>query len=263
MNKAALDDQIDLFDLVRFLWKNILAIVLAAVLMGSGMFAYTALMVSPSYQATAAMYVNNSAFSFGEASLSISAGELSASSYLVSVYLYILESRTTMEDVIREADLPYASGELSGMISAAAVSNTSAFEVTVTSGSPAEAELIANTIAKVLPKRISEIVDGTSVRIVDYAIIPAHRSGPNLMSNTVMGIMAGALLSTAVFVLLYLMNDRFKIVIQAADELRDLYPEIRVLAQIPDMHSRSGNSYYSSYYGSASGKKEERKNGKK
>lgn len=261
MNKPVMDDQIDLLELARELWKNILAIALVAVLVGSGAFAYTAFMVSPQYQATAAMYVNNSSFNIGETSFSVSTGELSASSYLVSVYIYILKSRTTMEEVIREADLPYSPSTLSDMISAKDVSGTAAFEVTVTSKSPSEAELIANTIAKVLPERISEIVDGTSVRIVDYAIIPAHRSGPDLMRNTVAGILAGGVLSAGVVVLLYLLSNRSPALVQTAEELREMYSDIRILAQIPDMRGSSGKGYYSSYY--SSGKKEGRKNGKK
>ena len=70
------------------------------------------------------------------------------------------------------------------MIDARAVSDTAAFDVTVESENPVEAELVANTIAKILPDRIAEIVDGSSVRIVDYAIIPAHRSSPSYIKNT-------------------------------------------------------------------------------
>lgn len=84
-----------------------------------------------------------------------------------------------MEDVIAEAKLPYDYEELSDMIETQAITGTAAFNVTVRSESPIEAELIANTIAKILPDRIAEIVDGSSVRIVDYAIVPAHRASPS------------------------------------------------------------------------------------
>lgn len=262
MSKPAVNDQIDLVELVQVLWKNVLVIALVAVLVGSGAFAYTAFMVSPQYQATAAMYVNNSAFSLGD-TFSISTGELSASNWLVSVYLYILKSRTTMEDVIKEAELTYSPGQLSGMISAKSIASTSAFEVTVTSESPAESELIANTIAKVLPDRISEIVDGTSVRIVDYAIIPAHRSGPDLVKNTVMGILVGGVLSAAVVIVMSLLNIRSRVAIMSVEELRDMYPDIRVLVQVPDMRSNPRNGYYGSYYAQPYEKKEGRKNGKR
>ena len=245
------EETIDLLELARVLWKNVLAIALVAVLVGAAAFGYTAFMVTPTYQATASLYVNNSSFSLGQTSFSISASDLNTSNSLVSVYLYILKSRTTMEDVIKEAGLSYTPERVSRMISSKGVNSTSAFEVTVTSTNPAEAELIANTIAKILPDRISEIVDGTSVRIVDYAVIPSQRSGPNLMKNTIMGILAGAVLCAAFVVVRFLMNDRSKAMIQSADDLRAYYPDIMLLASIPDMRvsEKKNGYYYSSYYG--------------
>ena len=257
------EDTIDLLELAKALWKNILIIALVAVLVGFMAFGYTAFMVKPQYQATASLYVNNSSFSLGATSFSISSADLSASNSLVSVYIYILQSRTTMEDVIKEADLSYTPEELSKMVSAKGVSSTGAFEVTVTSNNPAEAELIANTIAQILPDRISEIVDGSSVRIVDYAVIPSHRAGPSMVKNTAVGILAGGFLAAAVVILRFLLDDRSKVMIKAADELREMYPDIQVLTMIPDMRvSEKKSGYYSSYYGQAE-KKGGQKNGGK
>lgn len=248
---------IDLLEIARALWKNILVIALVAVLAGSLAFAYTAFLIEPEYQATVSLYVNNSNFSLGNTSFSISAADLNASNSLVSVYRYILDSRVTLEEVIKEADLSYTPEDLSEMIYSTGISNTGAFEVTVTSTIPAETELIANTIAKVLPDRISEIVDGTSVRIVDYAIIPSSRSSPSIIMNTAIGILAGGFLSAAWVVLRSLTDDRSKVMIASADDLHKLYPNIMVLASVPDMRmsEKKNGYYYSSYYGNADGKK--------
>lgn len=241
--------EIDLLALIRVLWKNILIIALVAILFGSATFGYTAFYVEPEYQATASMYVNNSSFSLGSTSFSVSSGDLSASSSLVSVYLYILESRTTLEEVIQAAELPYTPDELRKMISTSSVEKTGAFEVTVTSTNPAEVELIANSIAKVLPERIAEIVDGTSVRIVDYAIIPSQRSGPSIVKNTIVGILIGGVLSVMCVAVKHLLSDSSKMMIQSVDDLRDMYPDIMVLATIPDMRlNEKKNGYYSTYY---------------
>ena len=258
------EDTIDLLELAKALWKNILIIALVAVLFGSAAFGYTAFLIEPEYQATASLYVNNSSFSLGATNFSISTADLSASNSLVSVYLYILKSRTTMEDVIKESGLTYTPEQVSEMVSAKGINSTGAFEVTVTSSNPAEAELIANTIAKILPDRISEIVDGSSVRIVDYAIIPSHRSGPSMVKNTAMGILAGGFLAAAIVVVRFLMDDRSKVMIKSADELRALYPDLPVLAMIPDMRvsEKKSSYYYASYYGQ-SGKKGGGQNGGK
>lgn len=262
MNEA-IEFEIDLISLIRVLWKNILIIALVAILFGSAAFGYTAFMLKPEYQATASMYVNNSSFNLGSTSFSVTSSDLSASNSLVSVYLYILKSRTTLEEVIQAADLEYTPDKLKKMISSRSVDKTGAFEVTVTSTNPAEVELIANSIAKVLPERIAEIVDGTSVRIVDYAIIPSRRSGPSIVKNTALGILLGGLLSTAWVVVKYLLNDTSKMMIQSVDDLRSMYPDIMVLATIPDMRlSEKKNGYYSTYYAKEeSPKKEGKRNG--
>jgi len=257
--------EIDIFGLIRALWKNSLIIILVAILVGSAVFGYTAFLVEPEYQATASMYVNNSSFSLGATSFSVTSSDLSASTSLVSVYLYILQSRTTMEEVIQKAQLPYTPDELKKMITTNSVSKTGAFEVTVTSTNPAEVELIANSIAQILPERIAEIVDGTSVRIVDYAIIPSQRSGPSILKNTAIGILIGGFLSVAWVALKYLLDDTSRMMIQSVDDLRIMYPDVMVLSTIPDMRlNEKKNGYYSTYYAAEeSGKKGKKHNGRR
>jgi capsular polysaccharide biosynthesis protein len=242
--------EIDLLKLFKALWSKALVIILVAVLFAAGVFAYTLFFISPAYDATASIYVNNSSFTFGSTSFSISSSELSASNSLVNTYIYILKSRTTLEDVIAKADLPYSYEELSKMITTRTVTGTAAFDVTVRSSSPIEAEHIANVIAEVLPDRIAEIVDGSSVRIVDYAIVPAHRAAPSYTKNTIIGFLIGAVLAAAVVIVRFLIDEQNDVVIHSADELRQLYPNIKVLAMIPDMRLTDKKGYYySSYYG--------------
>ena len=247
--------ELDLFQVVNILWQKALIIILAATIFGAASFAGTFFFISPKYKATTSMYVNNSSFSFGATSFSITSSELSASNTLVSTYIYILESRTTLEEVISEAGLSYTYEDLEKMIDARAVSETAAFDVTVESENPVEAELVANTIAKILPDRIAEIVDGSSVRIVDYAIIPAHRSSPSYIKNTLIGALIGGILCSAVVLAVFVTSEKRNVDIRSVDDLKDMYPDIPVLALIPDMRiSGKKGYYYSSYYGEGGGK---------
>lgn len=254
--------EIDLLALCRELWKNALVIALVAVIFGAAVFGVTAFFITPTYEATASLYINNNnTLDFGSTSFEISSGELTTSNSLVPAYLYILQSRTTMEDIIAEANLNYSTEKLRSMIKATAVSKVAAFEVTVTSNSPSEAEMIANTIAKILPDRFAEVMDGSAVRVVDYAIIPSHRASPDILQNTVLGCLIGAILCAAFVILKNLLDDRSKVMVQSADEIRAMYPDLRVLAVIPDMRTgEKKSSYYSSYYGPVDSKK---KGGKK
>ena len=243
MNNADMskEDEIDLLKLFKALWKKIWVIALAAIIGGGAMFAYTKLLVTPLYKSSAMMYVNNSDFSVGSTKVSLS--DLNAAQSLVDTYAVILKSRGTLEKVIDEAQLPYTYEELNEMVETGAVDNTEIFSITATSADPEEATKIANTIVDVLPDRISEIMDGSDVRTVDFAVVPSVKSSPSTTKNMMLGIIAGFVLACAVIIVIELMDTK----IHSEDYLLTEYPDIPLLAVIPDMNKKPGkHSYY--YY---------------
>ena len=96
------------------------------------------------------------------------------------------------------------------MITASAVNGTEIFEIVVTNPDNQKAELIANTIADVLPKKIANIVEGSSVRIVDYAIVPAYPVSPSVTKYTAIGLLFSGMLSVGIIVLMELMNESIR-----------------------------------------------------
>ena len=247
-NRPETDEiEIDLLKLVQVLLLKIKFIIAITLLAALGTFAVTYYLVTPMYTATAMMYVNNSSFSLGNTSFSISQGELSAAQSLVATYVVILKSRTTLEDIIARDGLQYNYEELYDMIESEAVNSTEIFNVNVTSPDPQEAEQIANTIAQVLPERIADIVDGSDVRIVDYAVVPSERTSPSFTMNTVIGALVGFVLAVAIVILRYLFDDQ----VHEEEDLTQTYPDIPLLAVVPDMLSSEGKGYY--YSSSSSG----------
>lgn len=234
--------EIDLLALARALWRRAWAVILAMLIGGAAMFSYASFLITPLYQAKALMYVNNSSLSVGNTKLSISQAELSAAQSLVDTYIVILNSRTTLNDVIKEAEVPYTYEQLSSMISAQAVNSTEVFEVVVTDANPQEAEKIANAIADVLPNKIAAIVEGSSARIVDYAVVPSQKSSPNITKLTAMGLLAGLVLSAAVIIVLELMDET----IHDEDYLAQNF-DLPVLAAIPDMLNGGKDKGYYKY----------------
>ena len=188
-NNRENETEIDLLQLAKALWHKAWAIVLVTLITAAMAFAGTKLFITPLYTASAMMYVNNSSISVGSTQVNLS--DLTAAQSLVETYMVILKTRGTLEEVIKEANLPYDYEQLSGMIEAGAVNSTEVFSISVTSASPEEAEKIANTIAELLPNRIADIVEGSSVRIVDYAVVPSKKTSPSLSKNTMLGAMGG------------------------------------------------------------------------
>lgn len=234
--------EIDLLKLARALWRRAWAIMLAAVIFGGAALTYTAIFVTPLYKAEALMYVNSSNISVGGAKVSISQGELTAAQSLIKTYAVILTTRTTLNDVIEQSGVSYTYEELKEMISAQSVNSTEVFSITVTSPSPREAEMLANTIARILPEKIAAIVEGSSARIVDYAVEPAKKASPSLSKNALIGAMLGFVLACGIVVIMELTDEQ----IHDSDYLIQTY-DIPVLAVIPDLLSAtSTNDYYQS-----------------
>jgi capsular polysaccharide biosynthesis protein len=221
----------DLLRMLRALRHRLGVIALSAVLCGAAAFAYARFFLPPLYQASTLVYVNNSA---GSAGLSISTSELTAAQKLVNTYVVILKTRTTLNDVIDRADLSYSYEELKEMISAAAVDSTEIFEIVVTGEDPQETEKIANTIGAVLPEKVSNIVDGSAARIVDYAVVPSEKSSPDIPRITVVGFLTGLLLSCGIVLLLDLFDDG----IHTEDDLTQNF-DLPLLAAIPDLDART------------------------
>ena len=230
--------EIDLLQVFRVIWQNAIRIVVCAILCATISLCYTVFMVTPLYQANCMMYVNNSSFSLGSTQISLNSSDISASKSLVDTYIVILKSRATLNDVIKEAGLSYKYEELYDMIDASAVNETEIFKVTVTSPDQEEAKLIANTIANTLPDKVSSIIDGSSVRVVDYAVKPFAKSSPSLTKNTGIGFVIGLVLMTLIVVLLDLFDD----VIRNEDYLTQNF-DIPILATIPNLGGGSHGGY--------------------
>ena len=245
MNENTESREIDLLQMASALVKKWWVIAVATVLAGIIAFGYTRLGITPKYEATAMFYVNNSSIS-GKLSLA----DLNAAEKSVKSYCTILETRLSLEEVIREGNFNYTYEQLKKMIGSQAVDGTEIFSVTVTSSDPQEACDIANTIASVLPQKVADVIDGTKVKVVDYAVVPPTKSSPSTPKNTVLGMLVGFVLSAGVIILLEIFNDT----INSEEWLVTTYgDEIPLLSVVPDVNAKSDRRYYKygGYYGTA------------
>lgn len=237
--------EIDILRLLSAIWHRAWMVVIAAIVCGAAAFSYATFFVTPMYQSSAMLYVNNGSISLGGSSFNL--GDLSASKSLVDTYIVLLKTRLTLNEVIETAHLDLSYDALRGMVSAASVNETEIFSITVTDSDPKRATLIANTIAQVLPGRAEAVMNQSTMRIVDCAVEPASRTSPNVTRYTAMGVMIGVVAACALIVILELLDDRIhdeKYLIQNYD--------LPILASIPDFEGGNGKfgSYSKRSYGS-------------
>lgn len=214
------------------------------------------LFMTPRYQSSAMFYVNNSALAAEEATQRISTSDISASRGLVQSYIVILNTRESLNDIIDYSGISKTHEEVKEMISARVVDNTEFFEVVVTSPDPQEAEQIADAIAQVLPQRIAAIIEGTSAKIADAAVLPSRPSSPDYLQNTLIGFLLGFVVSAGMIILKTALDGTIH---TEEDILQNCsYP---VLASVPDMEHVTEGGY--AYLPVAERKKKRLQAGKK
>lgn len=233
---------VDLAHIVKVVWKRIWVVAVVSVLVAALGFSLAAFVITPTYSSSIMLYVNNSSFNVGDLGFSISSSELTAAQSLAKTYTVLLKNRTTLNRLIDETGVEYTWEDLYDMIESAPVNETEVMRVTVTCTDPNEAKTIANGIAKVLPQRISEIVEGASMEVVDSAIADMEKVAPSITMYTIVGFILGALLSVAVLIVTALMDNTVH-----DDEYVIKTYQYPILAKIPDLLD-SGTKKYGYYY---------------
>ena len=219
-----------LFSYLRRWWLILLCGAIAA----SCTFVFVKQFVEPKYRANVSMYVNNMR---RDAEVDyITSSNISASQQLVNTYINIVKSDAVMERVVEEADLDVSASTLKSMVSASQVDETEMFRIYVTSTSPRVAAALANAIAEVSVDAVAEIIDGSSVKIIDRAKAPTSIYSPNYFRYTVLGGSVGCLAVIIVLTVLFLLDVKVK----DAEDLERMFG-LPVLGQIP-VFSAGGRS---------------------
>lgn len=238
--------EIDLRRAVFALWNRAWVVILAGVICAVATFSYAYFFISPTYESKVKIYVNNH---YTE-NAGYSPSQLTAAQDLADTYMVILKSRSVLDKVAEKAALGYSSGSLNGMISAVSINNTEVFEVKVTCTDYKHAAIIANAVADVLPDRISEIVEGSSVRVVDRALENPSPIGPSYSKYIFMGVAIGVICSSILVVLVDVMDTT----INSEEYITHAYKRCPLLAVIPGANDPNANyrkgyrGYYRGYY---------------
>ena len=239
--------EISLKQIFTALWHKAWLILAVAVASAAVMLAISSWMITPKYQSSATFYVNNSNSAIIQGNGNISSSDITAAKSLVDSYIIILTTRETLEPVIEAADLELSFEQVKGMISAKSVNSTEFFEVVVTSTDPEEACGIAQAITQVLPSRIGDIIEGSSAEVVEYPVEANSPSSPNVLMNTILGFLMGAIV---VAIVLFL-RELFDTTVRSQEDVTSTcnYP---ILTEVPDMSAAGkGAGYQSSYYARA------------
>ncbi len=223
--------EIDLKQLFEVAIARIRLIILIVFVFTVSAFLISKFVITPLYTATATLYVNSNSTTVSQ---NISISDIDTGRELVTLYSEFIESDTVLEQVANavsnDTDMMFTADMIKGMISSGGVNETALMAVTVTSPSPELSQIIANAVADIAPDRITEFMEGSSVKVVDYAKLPEAPSSPNVMKNTAMGFLLGLVVSLGIIFVMELMDTRIK----NEDDLKKLldYPILGVIPEI-------------------------------
>lgn len=231
-NNSEQRNEINLAELFYVLLARSLTIACVTAVFGILAFAYSRFFISPQYTASCTLFVLNR-----NSENSLTSSDISASNALLKDYEILTGTHTVIDQVIANLGLQYdeskpdkasySFSELKKEISVSVPRDSRMLVVSVTDRNPNNAKKLADAVSDVLVKQIVEHMR-TEASIIDYAVVPASPSSPNVKKNTVIGAAIGFILICAFFIIRFLTDDTIK-----TETDVDKYLRVPVLGMIP------------------------------
>lgn len=238
-------------DLWNLLMQRILIIAAVALVGGGLFFLATKMLQTPEYESRGTLYIQrqSNVSSVGDAS-----SEFSLALKLVNDCTYFIKSHTVLDQVIRDLDLGVSYRQLYNSVSTHNPDNTRFLEVTVTAASPEQAKQIVDAICVLAPQVIEQTMGSQQISQFETGTLNTTPSNQTSILLVLVVMVLLAALTYGVFLVIYLMDDRFR-----SDEDVEKILGLTVLGSIPDasVAPREGSGYYG--YGKKSAKKKKKK----
>lgn len=244
--------EIDVIPILKALLSKLWLMILVGVVIGAIAFGATKVLIKPTYRCGFSAYVNNQHAQSADKS-TLTNQDLVAAQHLTKTLSYIIRSNTILSASLQSINSDISYDQFSRMVSTEIKDETELISVFVVNEDPQTAYDLANAIAKTAPAYMAEIVEGSSMKIVDYPVFSQRRYSPNYLKYAVLGFLFGAL-AVAVIVIIRLFTDD---TVRNEDEIEQRFG-LSILGVLPDNASTGrGEGYYSYEYGYGYGAKPE------
>ena len=199
--------EIDVFHLLKILWKRKILIALVAIVVGALAFAYSAFIVKPEFTSTTRIYVVNR--NQGDKP-GLTNQDLQAGSYLVKDYREIILSQDVLEKVTSNLKLDLSPKDLANKVKVTVPVDTRIVSISVNDRVPEEASRIANSLREVAAEKIISITRVSDVTTLEEARPAIAPSSPNIRRNTIIGLLGGTVFTVIAVLIVELVDTRVK-----------------------------------------------------
>lgn len=218
--------EIDVFQLLKTLWKHKLIILLVALVTGAGAFAYSTFIVKPEYTSTTRIYVVNR--NQGDKP-GLTNQDLQVGTYLVKDYREIILSQDVLEKVATNLKLDIPAKTLTSKVQVTVPADTRIVSISVKDKQPEEASRIANSLREVAAEKIIAVTRVPDVTTIEEARPAMTPSSQNVRRNTLVGFLGGAAVTVITVLLIELLDTRVK----RPEDVEDVL-QMPLLGVVPD-----------------------------
>ena len=219
--------EIDVFHLLKILWKRKILIALVAIVAGALAFAYSAFVVKPEFTSTTRIYVVNR--NQGDKP-GLTNQDLQAGSYLVKDYREIILSQDVLEKVTSNLKLDLSPKALASKVKVTVPVDTRIVSISVNDRVPEEASRIANSLREVAAEKIISITRVSDVTTLEEARPAIAPSSPNIRRNTIIGLLGGTAFMVIAVLIVELVDTRVK----RPEDIEDVM-QIALLGVVPNL----------------------------
>lgn len=230
-------------DITRIIKKNIIFIIITAILFSLSSFFYTSIFVPKTYKTSVKLYIETS---FSDSSVAESLQSYNYAAKLVSTCIQMLNTNNFCSVISEETDGKYSVSQIKMMTTFSAIEDTEIFQATVVTRNPADAKKIADIIAAEAPVTVSKFNKNVHVKVIDDAVTPKAPTSPNTSKNVLVALIIGVVAALVVSFL----RDYFDVKVKYNDDMTTLC-NIPILATIPDFESFSVSNSVNNNAGSA------------
>ena len=225
-------EELDLKELFSIFWNKkvwIIIITIIFIIIGA---VYSYVFVKPEYQASTTLLLaktNSEENTEGMTnSESITQTDLTLNQKLVSTYSVLVQSKSVIREVINNLGIDgLEEEELKKSVTVNAVEDTEVIKITVTNKNPDYAAKIANEIANVFSKKVTEIYKINNVYIVDVAEIENEPYNINHIKDIVIFAFIGIVIACAYILIANMLDNTIK----SETDIEKM--DMTVLAQLP------------------------------
>ena len=215
--------EIYIVHILSILWDKIMVIIATGIIVGLGAFLVAKFFITPQYESETKLYVLNRA---NDSATTLS--DVQLSTQLTKDYKILVTSAPVMNEVIKELKLDMKASQLASSISVDTPSDTRVLQITVVSDDPYQAKKIADCVAKVSSQKICDIMKIEQVNVIEEGSLSEIPAFAVVQKWTIIGALAGIVLSAAVIVIKSMLDDTVK-----TTEDVEKYFDLSTLAVIP------------------------------